>query len=965
MARPDLKVIRANEHNLQDVSLTIPRGSLTVITGLSGSGKSSLAFDTIYAEGQRRYIESVSSYARQFLGSFQRPNVEHIEGLSPAVSIEQKTGSRNPRSTVGTVSEIYDYLRVLYSTIGLPHCPHCGRPLESQTNREIVERIMSWPTGTRLMIMAPIVRGRKGIYRKELHEAQQAGFVRAKIDGEMRMLDESISLARNKTHTIQIVVDRIILTSEEKPRVESAVDVALQRSDRLVTVEVIPGRDGDDAKPKGKKKSASDEDENGVRLGEYMFSEAHSCPEHGPQLVEVAPRLFSFNSVYGCCPNCKGIGSVEAADDDLIAPDPELSINEGAIAPWEDDTLESPLTLDGRKKEARLFRQFCDDIGVDLDKPWGKLNKKVREEFLRASWKEPGKRGRKIDVKGVALQIEEMMADEEIAEWRLELLEQYASYTPCPKCNGARLKPASLGVTLRGKNIAEFCDLSVGQARQWFDSLTWEPREWEIGQQVIEEIRDRLRFLDDIGVGYLSLNRTAGTLAGGEMQRIRLATQIGSQLTGVLYVLDEPSIGLHMRDNHRLIEALQKLRKMGNTVIVVEHDEATMKSADFLVDLGPGAGRLGGKLMAAGSPDKVLTAKESLTAQYLTGKKLIEPPKKRRTPDKKQQLVVRGASEHNLKNIDVALPLGLFTCITGVSGSGKSTLVNDILFPAVCRQLNRMGKMPGRHKKIDGADQLDKIIDVDQSPIGRTPRSNAATYTGLFTPIRELFAQLNESRIRGWKAGHFSFNVKGGRCEACRGAGSIKMEMAFLPNVYVTCEECRGRRYNAETLTVTYKGKTIADVLEMPIGEAVEFFDPISKIRAPLQTLCDIGLDYLHLGQPATTLSGGEAQRIKLARELTKRQTGQTLYILDEPTTGLHFEDIKKLIDVLQRLVNAGNSVVVVEHNLDVIKCADWVIDLGPEGGDGGGRIVAEGTPEKVAATKASFTGHWLKDVLK
>jgi len=960
MPRPDLTIINANEHNLREVTLTIPRGSLTVITGLSGSGKSSLAFDTIYAEGQRRYIESLSSYARQFLGSMQRPDVEHIEGLSPAISIEQKTASRNPRSTVGTVSEIYDYLRLLYATVGQTHCPHCGLRLEGQTMRQMVERVMAWPTGTRLMVLAPIVRGRKGIYRKELHEALQAGFLRARINGEMRMLDQPITLDRQKKHHIEIVIDRIVLAPEERPRLESAIDTALRRSEGLVTVDVLPWEDAPAQRRKSASAAASARPAGYPDAQSLTFSESLACPEHGPQLLELTPRIFSFNSPYGWCQACKGLGHLPTVDERGLVPDDTLSIAEGAIAPWEREIIPSPLTEETRSKKGKAFRALCKENGADLNTPWHKLSAEARKAVLEgvvATGKAP-------EYEGPARVLQRWLDDESLDEELRAALEEFTTPLPCAVCHGTRLKPEALAVRVRGQSIAQAVAMPIVNARRHFEAIQWSEREWLLAQQMIHEIRDRLRFLDDVGVGYLTLERGAGTLAGGELQRIRLATQIGSQLTGVLYVLDEPSIGLHMRDNDRLIQALGRLRDMGNTVIVVEHDEATMRAADYLIDLGPGAGRHGGRVMAAGIPAHVLAHPDSLTARFLSGAESIAVPKKRRPVDPKRSLVVRGASANNLANVDVAIPLGCFVCVTGVSGSGKSSLVEDILHPALSRKLGLGGRAPAAHAGLDGAEHLDKVIDVDQSPIGRTPRSNTATYTGVFTHIRDLFSNLPDARMHGWKPGHFSFNVVGGRCEHCKGAGSIKLEMAFLPEVYVTCEVCRGARYNSETLTAKYRDKSIAEVLDMPVGEALEFFQPVPRIAAILQTIHDVGLDYITLGQAATTLSGGEAQRIKLGRELSRRGTGRTLYILDEPTTGLHFEDIRKLVGVLQRLVDAGNTVLVVEHNLDVAKCADWIIDLGPEGGDGGGRLVAEGTPEKIAATPGSHTGRFLKPLL-
>lgn len=947
-----LRVIGASEHNLKNISVDIPRNTLAVITGLSGSGKSSLAFDTIYAEGQRRYVESLSSYARQFLDQMQKPHVEHIEGLSPAISIEQKSVSHNPRSTVGTVTEIYDYLRLLYANIGHAHCPECNRPLEAQSVQDIVDTVMSWPEGTRFMVMAPVVRGRKGEYREIFDQALRDGFTRAKIDGEVLELEEGMRLSKRLKHSISIVIDRLIAGDDIRQRLTDSVELALKKSEGLVSVEVLSG---------SAKTTPS--------VGEHIFSQSMACPEHGPQILELSPRMFSFNSPYGACPTCNGLGTSHEIDVDKVIPDASLSIAAGAILPWSKHFSE----VEGGSWGAQYIRAVCKHLKVNTETPFHKLPKATREALLF------GVDGEKISVKyesrtgstfrgmvnfeGLIPHLERRM-HETTSEMIRDQLGQFYSDQPCPSCRGMRLKPESLAVSVGGMNISQFCHQTVDEAIRSVASLELNARERQIAEQPVKEIRDRLWFLQNVGLGYLTLDREARTLAGGEAQRIRLATQVGSQLVGVLYILDEPSIGLHQRDNRKLIETLCRLRDLGNTVIVVEHDEQMIRAADYLVDLGPGAGRLGGEVVEHGLPQEIEHNKRSITGKYLSGQLSIGVPQKRRAVDPDRALIVHGASEHNLKNIEARFPLGAMVCVTGISGSGKSTLVNDILYRALARQFYFSTDKPGRHEKIEGVEWIDKVIGIDQTPIGRTPRSNPATYIGLFSLIRDLFANLPDAKIRGYRPGRFSFNVKGGRCEACHGDGVIKIEMHFLPDVYVECETCKGRRYNRETLEVFYKGKSIADVLEMTVEEALEFFQAVPQIKAKLQTLYDVGLDYIHLGQQATTLSGGEAQRVKLAKELSKRNTGKTVYLLDEPTTGLHFDDVKKLLEVLSRLVDAGSTVIIIEHNLDVIKTADWILDLGPEGGESGGRIIAEGTPEQVAVSKISHTGQFLREIL-
>ena len=930
----------AREHNLKDIDVELPRDALIVITGLSGSGKSSLAFDTIYAEGQRRYVESLSSYARQFLGLMEKPDVDSIEGLSPAISIDQKTTSRNPRSTVGTVTEIYDYLRLLWARIGVPHCPTCREPITGQSQEQIVDRLMTLEEGTKFMVMAPVVRGRKGEYGKLLEQFRLEGYSRVKVNGELRRLDEEIVLDKKYKHDIAVVVDRLVMKPDLRRRLSESVEAAAGLAAGLVEVEMVDG----------------DQDN-------LVFSEQFACLNCGTSISELEPRIFSFNSPHGACERCHGLGFQKVIDPELVVPDPTLSLGEGALQPWN-----RGVTAYWR----RLVASVAETYGVDLDKPWAKLKKSDKEIFLYGTGEERHQvsytnrfgrhRSYRVRFEGIVNNLERRY-EETDSETNRERIEGYMAEQPCPQCEGARLRPESLAVTVGGLSIAEMTDLSARAARRWIADLELNETERAIARLIVREISERLAFLDNVGIGYLSLARSARSLSGGEAQRIRLATQIGSSLVGVMYVLDEPSIGLHQRDNEKLIATLDRLRDLGNTVIVVEHDEGTMRAADHLVDLGPGAGEHGGHVIAAGTPAEVAKNSASLTGQYLAGKRQIEVPAERRRP--RGHLTVRGAREHNLKGIDVEVPLGVFCCVTGVSGSGKSTLVNETLHHAVANRLHQAKLRPGAHDGIDGLGQIDKIINIDQSPIGRTPRSNPATYTKIFDHIRQLFTQTQEARARGYKPGRFSFNVKGGRCEVCTGDGQIKIEMHFLPDVYVPCEQCHGKRYNRETLEVRFKGKSIADVLEMSVEEAVGFFENVPKIARRLRTLHDVGLDYIRLGQPATTLSGGEAQRVKLATELSKVATGDTLYILDEPTTGLHFADVQRLLDVLGRLVDAGNTVVVIEHNLDVIKTADYLIDLGPDGGDEGGEVIATGTPEDVAAVAGSHTGSFLAGLLE
>ena len=950
-----LVVSGAREHNLKDITVAIPRGSLTVITGLSGSGKSSLAFDTIYAEGQRRYVESLSAYARQFLGQMDKPDVDSIEGLSPAISIDQKTTSRNPRSTVGTVTEIYDYLRLLWARIGHPHCHICGRPIVGQSAEQIIDQVLELPEGSRFMVLAPIVRGRKGEFGRRLEELQAEGFSRVKIDGELRRLDQEIVLDKKRKHDVAVVVDRLVMKVDLRKRLADSIETAVALADGLVEIELVPASPALGVSPGGE---TSRVDEGRI----LTFSEKFACLVHGPSLVELEPRVFSFNSPHGACPRCTGLGSQMEIDPELVVPDPALSIGEGAIAPW---------SVSASNYYDQLAQAIAERYGVDLETPWRDLPQESRDFFLY------GTNGDRVEVsyrnrfgrrrsyatsfEGIVRSLERRYLETD-SELSREKIEEFMTLRPCPECQGARLRPESRAVLVAGCAIHEFTALSARQALAWVEALELSEHDRRIVRLVLREIEERLRFLENVGVGYLSIDRAAATLSGGEAQRIRLATQIGSSLVGVLYILDEPSIGLHQRDNEKLIATLERMRDLGNTVIVVEHDEGTMRAADHLIDMGPGAGEHGGYVVAEGTAAEIAKMPESLTGQFLAGTRVIETPKRRRKPS--GYVTIEGATEHNLDNVNVKFPLGVFCCVTGVSGSGKSTLVNDILYRATANRLHRARQRPGAHRRIAGLEQLDKIISVNQSPIGRTPRSNPATYIGLFDQIRELFSRTQEARARGYKPGRFSFNVKGGRCEVCRGDGQIKIEMHFLPDVYVPCEQCQGKRYNRETLEVRFKGKTIADVLEMPIAEALEFFAHIPKIRRRVEALNDVGLGYMRLGQPATTLSGGEAQRVKLAAELSKVATGRTLYILDEPTTGLHFADIQRLLIVLQRLVDAGNSVVVIEHNLDVIKVADRLIDLGPEGGDEGGRVIATGTPEQVAAVAESHTGQFLAGLL-
>ncbi len=942
-----LVVSGAREHNLKDVTVAIPRDSLTVITGLSGSGKSSLAFDTIYAEGQRRYVESLSAYARQFLGQMDKPDVDSIEGLSPAISIDQKTTSRNPRSTVGTVTEIYDYLRLLWARVGHPHCHVCGRPISGQSAEQIIDQVMELPEQTRFMVLAPIVRGRKGEYGKQFEELRAEGFGRVKVNGELRRLDEEIVLDKKYKHDIAVVVDRLVMKPDLRKRLADSIETAVALADGLVEIELVDGPSSSSSAPTAKT---------------LTFSEKFACPVHGPSLVELEPRIFSFNAPHGACPRCTGLGSQMEIDPDLVVPDPTLSIGEGAIAPW---------AVSASNYYDQLTQAIAERYDVDLDTPWQDLPSESQEFFLY------GTNGERVQVsyrnrfgrrrsyathfEGIVPNLERRYRETD-SDYSREKIEEYMTLRPCPDCKGARLRPESRAVLVSGMAIHEFAGMAARRALSWIGELELNEHDRRIARLVLREIEERLRFLENVGVGYLSMDRAAATLSGGEAQRIRLATQIGSSLVGVLYILDEPSIGLHQRDNAKLIGTLERLRDLGNTVLVVEHDEGTMRAADHLLDIGPGAGEYGGHVVAEGTAAEVAQIPDSLTGQFLAGTRVIEIPGRRRPPS--GYIAIDGAAQHNLRSVNVKVPLGVLCCVTGVSGSGKSTLVNEVLLKAVSNHLHRSRQRAGAHRRITGLDQLDKIISVDQSPIGRTPRSNPATYIGLFDQIRELFSKTQEARARGYKPGRFSFNVKGGRCEVCRGDGQIKIEMHFLPDVYVPCEQCHGKRYNRETLEVRFKGKTIADVLEMPIEEALGFFAHIPKIRRRVQALVDVGLGYMRLGQPATTLSGGEAQRVKLAAELSKVATGRTMYILDEPTTGLHFADIQRLLEVLDRLVDAGNSVVVIEHNLDVIKVSDRLIDLGPEGGDEGGDVIAVGTPEQVSQVDRSYTGQFLEKLL-
>ena len=940
MSLDKIVVHGAREHNLKNIDVTIPRDKLVVLTGLSGSGKSSLAFDTIYAEGQRRYVESLSSYARMFLGQMEKPDVDMIDGLSPAISIDQKTTSKNPRSTVGTVTEIYDYLRLLYARIGIPHCPICGREIKQQTIDQIVDQVLSLPEKTRIQILAPVVRGRKGEHVKEFEAARRSGFVRARVDGLVYDLNEKIQLEKNRKHTIEIIVDRLVIKPDIHSRLADSIETASGLTGGVVIINVIDGED-------------------------ITFSQNYACPEHGVSVEELTPRMFSFNNPFGACKKCTGLGVFMKIDPELIIPDKRLSINKGGLKA-------SGWAMEGSTIAAMYMKGLAEHYHFSLDTPLGELPEEIIDILLY------GTKGEKIRLRreseygsgsytapfeGVINNLERRFR-ETSSSWIKEEIEAYMSAVPCDECHGQRLSPESLAVTVGGINISAFCDKSVTEALEFVNSLELKDREKMIAAPILKEIKSRLGFLQSVGLEYLTLSRASGTLSGGESQRIRLATQIGSSLMGVLYILDEPSIGLHQRDNHKLLNTLKNLRDLGNTVIVVEHDEDTMREADFLVDIGPGAGVHGGEVVFAGPPQEIESCEASLTGQYLSGRRKVEVPKKRRKGNGKF-LEIRGAQQNNLKNVNVKIPLGEFVCVTGVSGSGKSSLINEILYKKLAAELNRAHAHPGRHKEIRGLEHLDKVIQIDQSPIGRTPRSNPATYTGLFNDIRELFASTQDAKMRGFNASRFSFNVKGGRCEACQGDGIIRIEMHFLPDVYVPCDVCKGHRYNRETLEVKYKGKSIYDVLEMTVEEALDFFRDIPKLARKLQTVYDVGLGYVKVGQPATTLSGGEAQRVKLATELSKRSTGRTIYILDEPTTGLHIADVHRLIDVLQRLVDGGNTVVVIEHNLDLIKTADHIIDLGPEGGNRGGTIVAQGTPEQVARVEGSYTGQYLRPLLE
>ncbi|MGJ8730483.1 excinuclease ABC subunit UvrA [Listeria aquatica] len=939
MKKDKIVIQGARAHNLKNVDVEIPRDKLVVMTGLSGSGKSSLAFDTIYAEGQRRYVESLSAYARQFLGQMDKPDVDLIEGLSPAISIDQKTTSRNPRSTVGTVTEIHDYLRLLYARVGHPICPNHGIEITSQTIEQMVDRVFEYPEKTRIQIMAPIVSGKKGTHKKTFEEIKKQGYVRIRVDGEVYDVNDEIELEKNKKHSIEIIIDRIVIKEGVHSRLYDSLESALKLADGYAIVDVI-----------GEK--------------ELLFSEHYACPYCGFTVGELEPRMFSFNSPFGACPTCDGLGTKLEVDVETVIPDPSLSLNEGAIVPWK------PISS---QYYPQMLASACEEFGIDLDTPFEKLSKEHQNIVLRGSGEKEFffkykndfgmTRETWIPFEGVLPNIERRYRETN-SDFTRDQMAQYMTNLPCPTCHGYRLKEEALAVKVDGKHLGEVSDYSITEGFDFFEGLDLSEKESQIAAPILKEVRNRLGFLKNVGLNYLTLSRAAGTLSGGEAQRIRLATQIGSKLTGVLYILDEPSIGLHQRDNDRLVNTLQGMRDIGNTLIVVEHDEDTMMAADYLIDIGPGAGEHGGEIVAAGSPEEVANNADSITGAYLSGKKFIPVPTKRRKGNG-NKLEIIGAKANNLKNVSADIPLGTFTCVTGVSGSGKSSLVNEVLRKALSRKLNRANAKPGPHKEIKGIQHLEKIIDIDQSPIGRTPRSNPATYTGAFDDIRDLFASTNEAKVRGYQKGRFSFNVKGGRCEACKGDGIIKIEMHFLPDVYVPCEVCGGKRYNSETLDIHYKGKNIAEVLDMTVEEGLDFFQNQPKIARKLQTIVDVGLGYIRLGQPATTLSGGEAQRVKLASELHKRSNGKSFYILDEPTTGLHVDDIGRLLDVLQRLVDNGDTVLVIEHNLDVIKQADYLIDLGPEGGDGGGQIVAKGTPEKVASSKKSYTGHYLKPILE
>ncbi|HCW8501542.1 TPA: excinuclease ABC subunit UvrA [Staphylococcus aureus] len=939
MKEPSIVVKGARAHNLKNIDIELPKNKLIVMTGLSGSGKSSLAFDTIYAEGQRRYVESLSAYARQFLGQMDKPDVDTIEGLSPAISIDQKTTSKNPRSTVATVTEIYDYIRLLYARVGKPYCPNHHIEIESQTVQQMVDRIMELETRTKIQLLAPVISHRKGSHEKLIEDIGKKGYVRLRIDGEIVDVNEVPELDKNKNHTIEVVVDRLVVKEGIETRLADSIETALELSEGQLTVDVIDGED-------------------------LKFSESHACPICGFSIGELEPRMFSFNSPFGACPTCDGLGQKLTVDVDLVVPDKDKTLNEGAIEPWIPTSSDFYPTL---------LKRVCEVYKINMDKPFKKLTERQRDILLYGSGdkeieftftqRQGGTRKRTMVFEGVVPNISRRF-HESPSEYTREMMSKYMTELPCETCHGQRLSREALSVYVGGLNIGEVVEYSISQALNYYKNINLSEQDQAIANQILKEIISRLTFLNNVGLEYLTLNRASGTLSGGEAQRIRLATQIGSRLTGVLYVLDEPSIGLHQRDNDRLINTLKEMRDLGNTLIVVEHDDDTMRAADYLVDIGPGAGEHGGQIVSSGTPQKVMKDKKSLTGQYLSGKKRIEVPEYRR-PASDRKISIRGARSNNLKGVDVDIPLSIMTVVTGVSGSGKSSLVNEVLYKSLAQKINKSKVKPGLYDKIEGIDQLDKIIDIDQSPIGRTPRSNPATYTGVFDDIRDVFAQTNEAKIRGYQKGRFSFNVKGGRCEACKGDGIIKIEMHFLPDVYVPCEVCDGKRYNRETLEVTYKGKNIADILEMTVEEATQFFENIPKIKRKLQTLVDVGPGYVTLGQQATTLSGGEAQRVKLASELHKRSTGKSIYILDEPTTGLHVDDISRLLKVLNRLVENGDTVVIIEHNLDVIKTADYIIDLGPEGGSGGGTIVATGTPEDIAQTKSSYTGKYLKEVLE
>lgn len=940
MTVKNILVKGAREHNLKNIDIEIPRDELVVLTGLSGSGKSSLAFDTIYAEGQRRYVESLSSYARQFLGQLDKPDVDYIEGLSPAISIDQKTTSKNPRSTVGTVTEIYDYLRLLYARIGIPHCPVCGREIKQQTIDQIVDKVLSLPEGTKIQVLAPVVRARKGEHVKELEAARRGGFVRVRVDGILYDLSETIKLEKNKKHTIEIVIDRLVIHPDIRSRLADSAETASSLADGLMIVSVVDGED-------------------------LLFSQNYACPEHGASIEELTPRMFSFNNPAGACPKCTGLGVFMKIDPELIIPDKRLSISKGGLKG-------SGWAMEGSSIATMYMVGLSKHYGFSLDTPLGELSPQIIDILLYGTkgekielerTSEYGYGKYKTDFEGIINNLERRFRDTQ-SSWIKEEIESYMSAIPCDECHGKRLSATSLAVTVGGVNISDYCEKSVTQALDFLNQLELTPRESMIAKMILKEIKSRLGFLQSVGLEYLTLSRSAGTLSGGESQRIRLATQIGSSLMGVLYILDEPSIGLHQRDNDKLLGTLKHLRDLGNTVLVVEHDEETMLAADHIVDIGPGAGVHGGYVIYNGPAKDIVNCKESITGQYLSGAKRIEVPKERRKGNGKQLKII-GATQNNLKNLTVKIPLGEFICVTGVSGSGKSSLINEILYKSLAGQLNGAKTRPGAHKEIQGVEELDKVIEINQAPIGRTPRSNPATYTGVFTDIRELFASTQDAKLRGFNSGRFSFNVKGGRCEACQGDGILKIEMHFLPDVYVPCDICKGKRYNRETLEIRYKGKNIYDVLEMTVEEGLEFFSSIPKIQRKLQTLYDVGLGYIKIGQPATTLSGGEAQRVKLATELSKRPTGRTIYILDEPTTGLHIADVHRLVLVLQKLVDAGNTVLVIEHNLDLIKTADYILDLGPEGGDRGGMLVAAGTPEQVAKVKESYTGQYLKKALE